>query len=556
MQKHLFPGLLSSLGYYAIAEPTNTAATAGRAPAAADVGSAAVASGQAHLLPSLEQRCPGLLDPELTLEAAARHCDLAGLQAAWGLLAPRLPETMPAKRLRFAYRHALSAAAGTATHDSIAKMEWVVGQARAQGVKAISAGAVSAAAVSGDLARLQWLRERGCFRRTAPRALLVQDAGVALLQQLAGEGGYLPPAGDGWWAQEGVVGAASAASDSAAKLRWLADRGVPLGMAQEAVAAAARCGNLEAVQLLLQQHGVERVPQLLDEALAGAAGCGHIPTAMWALQAGGRLECVTYPEVVDRGDLPALRWLLEAGCPRGTVTVSTVVTMWPSGTPGDTGRLVEAVRLLAAAGWPITEVGAPHPLVMAAGAGQPWPVWQVVSCHESHPLVVAAHAGHPWPVWQALRELMPEDERAVPRAAALAAAAAGCEATLEALVGLGVCEEHGAELACAWYAAAARNGDLGTLSCLVRLGVPLGEGVLAAAVGQGAPLSALQWLAGQGAPVVEAEVREVLLRGSGAVYLAERAQERQGVDTWLRGLLEPRHTGGGEVAGLQQLRLV
>lgn len=36
----------------------------------------------APLLPSLEQRCPGLLDPACNLEAAARHCVLAGLEAA------------------------------------------------------------------------------------------------------------------------------------------------------------------------------------------------------------------------------------------------------------------------------------------------------------------------------------------------------------------------------------------------------------------------------------------------------------------------------------------
>ncbi len=111
-------------------------------------------------------------------------------------------------------------------------------------------------------------------------------------------------------------------------------------------------------------------------------------------------------------------------------------------------------------------------------------------------LVAAAQLGHPWPVWQALRELLPAQQRAVPPATAIAAAAAGCEATLEALVGPGVCEEHGAEPACLWYAAAAHSDDLGTLSRLMRLGVPLGEGVLAAAVREGAPVCAA-WLAGQ-----------------------------------------------------------
>ncbi len=55
-----------------------------------DVGSAAVASGLARRLPSLAQRCTGLLDPVRTMEAAAIHCDLAGLQAEWEVVGQRL----------------------------------------------------------------------------------------------------------------------------------------------------------------------------------------------------------------------------------------------------------------------------------------------------------------------------------------------------------------------------------------------------------------------------------------------------------------------------------
>lgn len=47
-----------------------------------DMGSTAVASGLAHMLPFLEQHCSWLLDPARTLEAAARQCDLGGLQVA------------------------------------------------------------------------------------------------------------------------------------------------------------------------------------------------------------------------------------------------------------------------------------------------------------------------------------------------------------------------------------------------------------------------------------------------------------------------------------------
>ncbi len=116
--------------------------------------------------------------------------------------------------------------------------------------------------------------------------------------------------------------------------------------------------------------------------------------------------------------------------------------------------------------------------------------------------------------------------------AVVGVAAAGCESTLEALVGLGVCEEHGAaELARAWYAAAATKGNLGAL---------LRKGVLVAAVREGAPLCALQWLMGQGALVVEAGVRDS--RGCWGrmpeYNRSPREQEQQEMEVWLLGLVE------------------
>ncbi len=528
LEHQLFPELLSSDHYYATLPPKRMYDVPSR-EIEEDVGSAAVAGGLAHLLPSLEQRCPGLLDPGRTLEAAARRCDLAGLQAAWGLLEGRLEQSLQqpgsygskeetGERRQGVWRRILAAAAASTTSDALQKLQWVnKKRPRTKPVDYLTRAHVcSAAAASGDMARLHWLRERGFQKhhQNATLELIMEQADLPFIQRMDQEGGYLPPAGHLLWREGAITGAAVAPRDSAAKLRWLAARGVPLhvGFVAEQVILAARCGNLEALQLLLQGRDAEYRARLLEEALQGAVAGGCIPTAAWLLQEGTEFWDSYFESAARRGDLPLVRWLLEAGCPWASLSLVRVVRGWPSSTCQDAGRLVEAVRLLAAAGWPLTEAGAPHPLV------------------------VAARVGHPWPVWQALRELMPEDERAVPYNAAEAAAATGCEVTLEALVGLGVCEEHGAGLARAWYAAAARNGDLGTLSCLVRLGVPLGEGVLAAAVREGAPLCALQWLVGQGAPVVEAEVREVL-GVLGAAYTAAREQERQGVDTWLRGLL-------------------
>ncbi len=102
---------------------------------------------------------------------------------------------------------------------------------------------------------------------------------MALIEHLAGEGGYLPSAGDGCWA--GTRGR----------------RGRRVSHQRQAAVA---CGTGDAAK-----------------ALDGAAGCGHIPTATWALGVGDRFQCVTYLQVVERGDLPSLRWLLEARCPVG-----------------------------------------------------------------------------------------------------------------------------------------------------------------------------------------------------------------------------------------------
>ncbi len=64
-------------------------ATDPRAVAASEFftpGVAAATEGHPQLLGWLLRRCPGLLWPQAALEAAARHCDLAGLQLAWRLL--------------------------------------------------------------------------------------------------------------------------------------------------------------------------------------------------------------------------------------------------------------------------------------------------------------------------------------------------------------------------------------------------------------------------------------------------------------------------------------
>ncbi len=523
LEPQLFPELLRTEHYCAFLPRPE-----------ADMGSVVVASGLAHLLPSLQQRCSGLLDPGRTLEAAARHCDLAGLQAAWELLGQRLKSSLeqpgfwtlrdvtPHGVAATVWARIMAAAVGSTTSDALAKMEWLADIDPCNGAWARLACVGGAAAASGDMGRVRWLAERGFEWGTGEvlRAVM-RHADLAFIQRLEQEG-LLPPAADvEAWSDTAARGAAVAASGGAAKLRWLAERGG--WNTEQVLIEAAGQGELERLQYLAEPWRVGEHLRLPQDVLEVAVGSGSIPTAAWLRQEGCRLSSDLFGSALRRGHLHMVRWLLEAGCPRGSLDLCDAVTWWPSRTPGDSGRLVEAVQLLAAAGWPVVSERVPR------GA------WRA-SLRVSNPLEAAAQAGHPWPVWQALLDLLPPGARHVPFDAALHAASTGCEAALEALVRLGVCDKYRPGLARAWYAAAAKNGDLGTLSCLVRLGVPLGEGVLAAAVEEGAPLCALQWLVGQGA-VVGVQEQQVLARWD-AYCKAPREHERQGVEAWLWGLLE------------------
>ncbi len=543
------------------------------------VGAAAAASGLVRLLPSLEQRCPGLLDPGSTLEAAASHYDLSGLQAAWEAVGPRLHSSLQPRdmkgaddrywgriwddRMDAAWEKIMAAAAGSSTPDAIAKMEWVVGAGwDACGLAYDAAGGTTevwaAAAASGDLARLRWLREHGSHptpwgnRPSALAGLLVRTD-LDLIVRMEEEDGssILPPAGHVSWSSEGVVeAAAGAAKDSVAKLLWLEQHGVVLGDVG-AIESAALCGDLGALQLLWdrwrrqqhkQGHEQDQGPPDQDAAaqfddaaaaamspkgtaLAYAVASGDIPTAAWLLQEGCTWDGDTpFRTAFSRGDLPMVRWLLGAGgCPRGSLSLADVVHHWPYGTTADGYGLVEAVRLLAAAGWPAQEENGDHSLQCALRVGQPWPVWY------------------------ALWELLQADGRELLFDGAAAAGTNGCGAVLADLVGAGVHEGYWGMVGRAWYAKAARSGDRGTLQCLRRLGVPMGEGALAEAVREGAPLPALKWLVEHGAPAGRSELHEALQHLESPFGFDVRHPELYGERAWLQGLV-----GSAGGSGLEQ----
>ncbi len=532
LQPHVFPELLHT-GHY------RDLAMLGMGPMT-DVGSPAVASGLAHLLPALEQRCPGLLNPGRTLEAAAQHCDLAGLQAAWEVLGQRLRHELSQcsrgleqsesqadlqREAQAVWRRILTAAAASPTPDALAKMAWALHKGHAYGdahVPVEHEDVCGAAAASGDLARLAWLRERGGFPWVTVETLaaVMQHADLNFIQVLEREGGYLPPVGDQAWSRrETALAAAAAARDSAAKLHWLGGRVLQPLSTRFLVYHAALHSNWEALAVLLEpEHRPPRAPP----------GAEPMP-AEQLQQEGRRLSSICFACAFFNGNLDMLRWLLQAGCQRiGSASLHNAVGAWPVSTPTHCEQLVEALRLLAAAGWPV------------AGAGE-----------ASHPLRAAALQNHPWPVWRALLELLPAGPHPganVPMDAVKLAAAAGCEATLEALVGLGFggadARHSDPSVADEWYIRAARNGDLRTLAVLRRLGVPIRAGVLEGAVKDClTPLPALKWLVQQGAPWSADSVRGVMRWMSNNQH-RRPPQEQQAVMAWLRSLLEPPPAAG------------
>ncbi len=502
LQPHVFPEVLQS--DYCCTLLQRGQSSGDPAP---DVGSVAVASGLAHVLPSLEQRCPGLLDPARTLEAAAKHCDLAGLQAAWQLLGQRLRdgcERESPQRLQEFWKCMLVTAAGSSTLDAAAKMEWVLGISGGASDPGALAQAYGAAAASGDLARVGWLRGVGWGTPGALEAV-VEHADLGFIQQMEAEGGYLPPAHHQCWRKKFVISAAAAAPrGSAAKLRWLAGRGAGLGV-QDAVMRAAERGNLEAVQLLVEhwraRQGAAAAPP--DYVLALAAASGSVPTARYLRQAGCGFDQLALHFASTRGHLPMVRWLAEAGCP---IKWDSMVSVWPRDSAADGEGLLEAMRVVAELGSPMGD------------ASQLWST--------------ALYAGHPWAVLQGLLQHTGD----MPPEGVGFAAQTGCEATLRALVAANACTEGRPGLAAVWYVHAACNGDLGTLACLRQLGCPLSEGVVGMAVSEGAPLPALRWLAEKGARWGHDQLADKLSELA-AFYPSPRDGERREVEAWLRGLL-------------------
>ncbi len=473
-----------------------------------DPGVAAVVAGHPQLLGVLLDRCPGLLDPNDALAAAAKHCDLAGLQTAWELLRayPRSKVLLNDWHEAALTTRALEAAAGSSTPDAAAKMEWLM-RARCRPGPNTAAAAVR----SGDPARLRWLRDRGCSVGGQDALLAaLQHADLAVAQWLVDEAGCELPAAGSTREWRGLLKAAASAQDAVAKLQWLHERGAPPlheagdDLLADLVRAAVAAGRVDVLQHLRLLPGL--MPQQ-DQRLLQAAStrpqrgtAWSTPVLEYLQRAGVELTPAAYYKAA--GSLDTVRWWArEVRSGPLTDDLRSLVMEWPRDTPAQSRDLLQAVQLL------VGQVGCTD-----------WGVPQ----RQTEQLVCAAARRGDLALVQYLLQQLPGHR---PGGKVLAAAAKGCcEALLEWLV-----EQHPGCLAGPWsepaYVSPAKKGDRGTLAALRRLRVPWGaKDVVVQAVKGECEAQVLQWLADQGAPVGRAGAMEEAVAGSGCLTRRQRVR--------------------------------
>ncbi len=475
---------------------------------ATDAGAAAVKSGRLHLLPWLLQHgCP--LDVRSTLEAAAEHCDLVGLQRVWELL--RCGSDPPGRH-DATLLGKLACSAARYGRDAMAKLTWLMAMADGSSFYKgpwLLLNAATGAASSGRLPVLQWLLEvalRGGVPMEDLWSRVVDGKARGLILAQALEAGHvamadwlvevarypLPQQEDNQQqeAERELLWAVTAMGGSVDALRWLQRRGVPVDA--YALPSAAEFGHLGAVRFLHEECGLG----LEHVALCDAAGSRSVPTAQWLLQAGCRMGPRVYEVAAGAGDVAMIRWLvLDAKCPWYTDTYTNIVERWAYEPGSSIDGLKEAVRLLLEAGCPCD--AKPGAADGAAATGR-------------LPLLRYLH----------------EDLGVGFGPGTLAAAArGGCEEVLEWLVGAGCRAGEGQFRSHEPYVVAAGNGDMATLGCLRRLGVPWNERMVIWAVEHASmPPLAVRWLVQQGAPLGREAVEKAKARARDEAQWRECAE--------------------------------
>lgn len=410
----LFPGLLSRarcMGPRQYYTQRGTWLQGPDPPKEEDPGAAAVASGNLGALEwLLDHLVP--LEVDSTLEVAAEHCSIDGLQRVWELLHFDARDNWRGRDEKEALSR-VAMAAGRSS-DAIGKIQWLKSKLRnkAHDRNGALTAAAKGAAAAGSLPALSWLRgldpalygADGAFKRKVDGrtadchvalALALEHGHVAVgdwlvdvlgcpLQQHQGgdqqqeyhdqqqQQQYYQPA----WGGEGEgeeeednswqllpspppqqdlspglkhVWEGAARGGDRGAVEWLLGRGVPLH--QAALEAAAGAGQLRLVQFLHTEHGLP----LTEEVFAAAAGSRSLPTVQWLLQAGCPVSRQAYRNAALAGDTAMVRWLVcAAQCPVGDGIGTAVVHCQPGSSSSE--DLVAAVQALVAAGCEANEV--------------------------------------------------------------------------------------------------------------------------------------------------------------------------------------------------------
>ncbi len=439
-----------------------------------DPGEAAVEAGHPQLLPWLLQRCPGLVRPLGVMRAAAWGCNLAGMETAWEALQDYRPSDSDRNSVDvWLDTSVLEAAAQSDAPDAEDKVEWAL----ADGARLYETAGCFATS-SGDVGRLRWLHGRGCPMSVDTLKCALEDADLAMARWLVDEAGVeLPAAAGEEWRWKDLLVAASKGTDGVKKLQWLREQGAPhldsaKDLAHKLALAAVRARQVEVVRHLLSVFGADAVVRANPGALGLAATeSGSVPMAECLRQAGLVFTAGAYEGAAHAGKADMVWWLAqEAGVSAAGLDLGRFVWLWRG--PGR--LLLEMVQMLVGeAGcsrWNAEEV-----LRTAARRGDLALVQYLLQQRPGHR-----------PGWKVL----------------VAAAEGGCEVLLEWLVGqhpgcLELQTEGGSP-----YVEAARQGDLGTLAALRRLGVPWGaQDLVLQAVRREFKVSAMRWLVEHGAPV-------------------------------------------------------
>ncbi len=464
-----------------------------------DPGVAATQAGHPQLLGWLVRHCPGLLDPDRVLAAAAKHCSLRGLKAVWATLDGQDLQDDGDGELDQAV---MDAAAAAVVPDATDKMYWLLCNRLCHYEESTAV----AAACSGDLHRFRWIHNwRRDFMNiysdsdsdfdsdsdsdfnpndrphsepeyepdSGPAKLIertLRDTDLSVVEWLAAKKkrkafcGSLPPAGAGsacWYPV--LLAAVESPIGGVEKLRWLQARAAldlenTSSLVKDLAVAAARAGRVEVVQHLLSTlERPKRVKRILNRGAFGeaAARSGSVAMAECLFRA-GCMEfggAVAFERAAEAGSLAMVQWLAcEAGVSAAGVRLERVIGQWPGRMPAHSRDLLQAVQLL------VGEAGC-----------RGWEEAAVDSAIQRGDLALV----------QYLLQHMPDYRPGM--GVVVKAASAGREALLELLVGHpgytggGSGVPGGGGQGCP-YVAAAKYGDRATLEALRRLGVPWGAG--------------------------------------------------------------------------------